>query len=219
MAKIQTLFGSLDELEKEQSQEKKSSLFGRMREAVTRTRENLSERIEEIVAVRQEIDQETIDDLEASLVAADLGVDTTVEVLDKLRERASHKQIGDSAELKRLLKQEIATILDATDHRPARQVVGPEVILVVGVNGTGKTTTLGKLAWLLRNQGKSVLLAAGDTFRAAAIEQLESGRSAAAWTDQNQSRRRSFGSALRRHARRAIAKDRLSAGGYGWAVA
>jgi len=172
MAKIQTLFGSLDELEK-QKEEQKSSLLGRMREAVTRTRENLSERIDEIVPFGREIDRDTLDDLEATLIAADLGTDTTQQVLDVLRDRVSRKQVGDVAELKRLLKEQIGDILRNSSMRPARHVDGPEVILVVGVNGTGKTTTLGKLAQYLRAQGKSVLLAAGDTFRAAAIEQLE----------------------------------------------
>jgi fused signal recognition particle receptor len=94
-------------------------------------------------------------------------------VLTHLRGKADRKQIENFEELKRLLKEEILRIINATNQRPARQVEGPEVILMVGVNGTGKTTTLGKLAAHLRERGKSVLLAAGDTFRAAAIEQLE----------------------------------------------
>jgi fused signal recognition particle receptor len=175
MAKIQTLFGSLDDLEKQkaEAEERKGTLFGRMREAVTRTRENLSERIEEIVPGNREIDQYTLDELEAILVSADLGTETVQEVLGKLRERVTRKQIENFEELKRLLKEEILAILDTVNRRPAKQVEGPEVILVVGVNGTGKTTTLGKLANLFRGQDRSVLLAAGDTFRAAAIEQLE----------------------------------------------
>jgi fused signal recognition particle receptor len=144
-----------------------------MKQAVSRTRENLSERIDEIVAFNKEIDANTLDDLEATLIAADLGTSTTHEVLDGLRERATHKQIGDIDELKRLLKEQIAAILNGASNVPPRRVDGPEVVLVVGVNGTGKTTTIGKLASLLRGQGKSVLLCAADTFRAAAIDQLE----------------------------------------------
>jgi fused signal recognition particle receptor len=144
-----------------------------MKQAVSRTRENLSERIDEIVAFNKEIDANTLDDLEATLIAADLGTSTTHEVLEGLRERATHKQIGDIDELKRLLKEEIAAILNGASNVPPRRVDGPEVVLVVGVNGTGKTTTIGKLASLLRGQGKSVLLCAADTFRAAAIDQLE----------------------------------------------
>ena len=164
---IQTLFGSLEE-------EKKPSFLDRMKEAVSRTRENLAERIEEAVSFGKEIDRNTLDDLEATLIGADLGTTTTQEVLGKLREKADRKQIKDVEELKRLLKEELLAILARAQSRPAERVEnGPEVILVVGVNGTGKTTTIGKLAGLLRGQGKTVLLCAADTFRAAAIEQLE----------------------------------------------
>jgi fused signal recognition particle receptor len=164
---IQTLFGSLDE-------EQKPSFLDRMKEAVTRTRENLSERIEAVASFGKEIDRATLDDLEATLLGADLGMATTHEVLEKLREKADRKQIGNVDELKRLLKEEILSILTTTDSQPLTKVDGtPEVILVVGVNGTGKTTTIGKLAQVLRSDGKTVLLCAADTFRAAAIEQLE----------------------------------------------
>jgi fused signal recognition particle receptor len=162
---IQTLFGSTEE---------KPSFLDRMKEAVTRTRENLAERIESVVSLGKEIDRGTLDDLEATLLGADLGTATTHEVLGKLREKADRKQIKDGNELKRLLKEELLAILLAANNRPVRTVVGtPEVILVVGVNGTGKTTTVGKLARTLRAGGKTVLLCAADTFRAAAIEQLE----------------------------------------------
>ncbi len=162
---IQTLFGST---------EQKPSFFDRMKEAVTRTRENLSERIEEVVAFSKEIDRATLDDLEATLLGADLGTTTTHEVLQKLREKADRKQIKDVDELKRLLKEELLAILRQGGSRPVQNVDGvPEVILLVGVNGTGKTTTIGKLSQVFRSQGKSVLLCAADTFRAAAIEQLE----------------------------------------------
>ena len=164
---IQTLFGSLDE-------QQKPGLFDRMKEAVTRTRENLSQRIEEVVSFGKEIDRATLDDLEATLIGADLGNTTTHEVLGKLREKADRKQIKNGDELRRLLKEELLSILNATNTRPVERVDGtPEVILVVGVNGTGKTTTIGKLSQVFRSQGKTVLLCAADTFRAAAIEQLE----------------------------------------------
>ncbi|HUQ49391.1 MAG TPA: signal recognition particle-docking protein FtsY [Terriglobales bacterium] len=165
---IQTLFGSLE------PQEKKTGLFDRMKEAVTRTRESLSERIEDIVSFGKEIDRDTLDELEATLISADLGTSTTHEVLEILREKADRKQIADATELKRLLKQELLAILNATPTKSVKAAAGdPEIVLVVGVNGTGKTTTIGKLAYALRTEGKSVLLCAADTFRAAAIEQLE----------------------------------------------
>jgi fused signal recognition particle receptor len=164
---IQTLFGSLQE-------NQKPSFFERMKEAVTRTRENLTERIEEVVSFGKEIDRSTLNDLEATLIGADLGTTTTREILAKLQEKADRKQIQNVEELKRLLKEELLAILNAANTRPVEKVEGtPEVILVVGVNGTGKTTTIGKLAQVFRSQGKTVLLCAADTFRAAAIEQLE----------------------------------------------
>jgi fused signal recognition particle receptor len=164
---IQTLFGSLEE-------QQKPSFLDRMKEAVSRTRENLAERIEDAVSFNKEIDRNTLDDLEATLIGADLGTTTTHEVLEKLREKADRKQIKDVNELKRLLKEELLAILTAANSQPVQKVDGtPEVILVVGVNGTGKTTTIGKLAQVFRSQGKNVLMCAADTFRAAAIEQLE----------------------------------------------
>jgi fused signal recognition particle receptor len=163
---IQTLFGS--------TEEEKPGFFKRMKEAVTRTRESLSERIEDAVGLRPEIDRETLDDLEASLIGADLGSATTNTVLEALREKVDRKQIADANELKRVLKEELLAILSSADKQPVARVDGePEVILVVGVNGVGKTTSIGKLAHVLRAQGKTVLLGAADTFRAAAIEQLE----------------------------------------------
>ena len=167
MAKIQTLFGSLDE------EPQKPGFLDRMKQAVQRTRENLSERIDEVVSFGKEIDRSTLDDLEGTLLGADLGTATTEEVLAALREKVDRKQIGNVEELKRVLKEELLNILSRANMQPAVAVEPPEVILVVGVNGTGKTTTIGKLAGVLRAQGKSVLMAAADTFRAAAIEQLE----------------------------------------------
>jgi fused signal recognition particle receptor len=161
---IQTLFGSIEE---------KPSFLDRMKQAVTRTRESLNERIEDLGALGKEIDRDTLDELEATLISADLGTATTAAVLETLRAKVDRKQIGDIDELKRVLKEELLKILDVTERLPVKVDGEPEVILVVGVNGTGKTTSTGKLAYALRVQGKSVLLAAADTFRAAAIEQLE----------------------------------------------
>ncbi|MDI3253933.1 MAG: signal recognition particle-docking protein FtsY [Bacillota bacterium] len=166
---IQTLFGSLKEAEEPE----KKSIFDRMKQAISRTRENLSDRIESVMALTREVDESALEDLEMSLLASDLGVTTTTEIIDHLRERAKRQQIRDGAELKSLLKEQIQGILDA-QQRPAPFVPAPPaVIMMVGVNGTGKTTTSGKLAAFYRSQGKTVLLCAADTFRAAAMEQLE----------------------------------------------
>src|SRR6201997_2847358 len=115
---IQTLFGSLEE------EQKKPSFLNRMKEAVSRTRENLAERIEEAVAFTKEIDRNTLDDLEATLIGADLGTTTTQEVLDKLRDKADRKQIKDINELKRLLKEELLSILNAANTPAAQRVEG-----------------------------------------------------------------------------------------------
>jgi fused signal recognition particle receptor len=166
---IQTLFGSTEEEPK-----KKEGFFDKMKQAVTRTRENLSERIEEVVSLSTEIDRGTLDDLEATLIGADLGTKTTEQLLSRLKEKADRKQITGVADLKRQLKEEVLAVLTRANIPPVEVQDGdPEVILVVGVNGTGKTTTIGKLSNILRGDGKSVLLCAADTFRAAAIEQLE----------------------------------------------
>jgi len=167
---IQTLFGSTEE----EQPKKKQGFFDRMKQAVTRTRENLSERIDEVVSLSVEIDRNTLDDLEATLIGADLGTKTTEQLLSRLKEKADRKQIKGVADLKQQLKEEVLNVLTRANIPPVEVQDGdPEVILVVGVNGTGKTTSIGKLSNVFRSAGKSVLLCAADTFRAAAIEQLE----------------------------------------------
>src|SRR5262249_52852807 len=152
---IQTLFGPPE-----------PTFVEKMKEAVTRTRETLSERIDEITAFTKEIDRDALDYLETVLISADLGATTTREILSRLREKADRKQIKDVAELKRLVQDQIREILNSTPQRMGKPPKGePEVVMVVGVNGTGKTTTIGKLAHALRSEGKSVLLCAADSLR------------------------------------------------------
>ena len=152
---------------------KPRGFFDRMKQAVSRTREALSDSIGSVVALTREIDENNLDDLELVLLASDIGSVTTNEIITHLRERALRQGINDGAELKSLLKAELRRILDSVAHPIAHPSTPPEVIMMVGVNGTGKTTTTGKLAAFYRAQGRSVLLCAADTFRAAAIEQLE----------------------------------------------
>ncbi|HZD48417.1 MAG TPA: signal recognition particle-docking protein FtsY [Silvibacterium sp.] len=166
---IQTLFGSL----KEEEEPKKKGFLDRMKEAVSRTRESLEERIDSVLSLTRTVDEPALEDLEMSLIASDIGVTTAAEIVATLRERAKRQQIRDGAELKDLLKAQLKALLDEQEQPPHRIAAPPEVILLVGVNGTGKTTTSGKLAAYLRGQGRTVLLCAADTFRAAAIEQLE----------------------------------------------
>ena len=154
-------------------QEQKRGLFDRMKQAVTRTRESLSDSITSVIALTREVDETTLTNLEPLLLAADLGAPTTALVMENLRQRALRTGIQGGDELKQLLKSELKQVLDNV-ARPIRHPASPpEVIMMVGVNGTGKTTTTGKLAAHFTAQGHTVLLCAADTFRAAAIEQLE----------------------------------------------
>ena len=151
----------------------RAGIFARMKQAVTRTRESLATRLDDVLAMTRTVDQAALDNLEAALLTSDLGLATTTAILDELRDRARHQDIAGGAELRTLLKAQITTILQA----PAIPVPDPEsppkVLFLVGVNGTGKTTSSGKLAAWHRAQSRSVLLCAADTFRAAAIEQLD----------------------------------------------
>ncbi len=179
-----TLFTGYDEEDKKKAQEalaaeeageevQKSGFFSRMREAVTRTRENFSSRINDIVALTREVDESSLEELETALIMSDIGVQTTTEIIDALRERARKQAIEGGEELRDLLKQHMVEILRAPIRPVVTPALPPKVTFLVGVNGTGKTTTSGKLASWYRAQEHSVLLCAADTFRAAAIEQLE----------------------------------------------
>jgi fused signal recognition particle receptor len=151
----------------------KRGLFDRMKQAVTRTRESFSESIGAVLALTREVDETSLVELEAVLLAADIGSATARKIIENLRQQGLRQGIAGGEELKRLLKLELKSVLDAVAIDAAPPASGPEVVMMVGVNGTGKTTTTGKLAAYYGMQGRSVLLCAADTFRAAAIEQLE----------------------------------------------
>ncbi len=167
-----SLFGSLNE-EPEEPEEQKAGFFGRMKQAVSRTRESFGSKIEGIVALTRTVDEAALEDLESALLTSDLGVQTTTEIIDALRERAKRQAIEGGAELRELLKEQIKAILEAPQRPVPFPAEPPKVTFLVGVNGTGKTTTSGKLAAWSRGQGRTAMLCAADTFRAAAIEQLE----------------------------------------------
>jgi fused signal recognition particle receptor len=161
---IQTLFGSV------QSQ---PSLLERLKSGIQKTRAGLVARLEDALAGRKEIDAALLEELESTLLAADIGVRTTTEILDRIKQQVDRRLLADAQELRALIREHLIEVLRATERPLARVSEPPAVILVVGVNGTGKTTTIGKLAHLFKSEGRSVLLCAADTFRAAAIEQLE----------------------------------------------
>jgi len=144
-----------------------------MRQAVSRTRESFSQKIADLAALTRTVDESALEELETALLSSDLGVPTTAAILDALRDRARHQAIEGGAELRQLLKEQLIAILRAPQHEIPTPPAPPKVTFLVGVNGTGKTTSSGKLAAWSRAQGRSVLLCAADTFRAAAIEQLE----------------------------------------------
>jgi fused signal recognition particle receptor len=175
MSDFISLFGSLKEPEEpeKREEEQKSGFFGRMRQAVTRTRESFTSKIEDIVAMTRTVDEHDLEELEAALITSVIGVQTTTEILDALRARARLQAIQGGEELRDLLKTSIRQILEAPGRPIPAPAAPPKVTFLVGVNGTGKTTTSGKLAAWSRAQNRTVLLCAADTFRAAAIEQLE----------------------------------------------
>jgi fused signal recognition particle receptor len=174
MPEFITLFGNQDDKpEQTPEPEEKRGFFGRMRDAVTRTRESFSSRIGDLVALTREVDEAALEDLETALLTSDIGVQTTTEILEALRDRARHQAIEGGAELRDLLKEQLRTILEAPQQPVPLPDAPPKVTFLVGVNGTGKTTTSGKLAAWYRAHGQTALLCAADTFRAAAIEQLE----------------------------------------------
>jgi fused signal recognition particle receptor len=145
----------------------------RLKEGLTKTRKGFTEKIEQLVTGYAAIDDDLLDDLEALLIAADVGVKTASGLLADIRAAVKAKQINGPDDLIPFLKTRIAAILAAGEGAPREAEAGPTVIMVVGVNGVGKTTTIAKLGHYYRDQGRRVLLAAGDTFRAAASEQLE----------------------------------------------
>jgi fused signal recognition particle receptor len=161
---IQTLFGSV---------EQEPTLLEKLKHGVQKTRDGLVSRIEDVISGKKQIDADLLEELEYTLISADIGVATTEDILNRIRERVDRKLVGDSSELRSLIREYLLEVLQSND-RPLPYVDEPPVVvMVVGVNGAGKTTTIGKLAAHMKSEGHTVLLCAADTFRAAAIEQLE----------------------------------------------
>lgn len=161
---IQTLFGSVPQ---------EPTLLEKLKSGVEKTRAGLVSRLEDVIGGQKKIDADLLDELEYTLISADIGVATTQDILDRIRERVERHLVNDAAELKSLIREQLLEILQGAERPIPRVEAPPAVVMVVGVNGAGKTTTIGKLAQLYHSEGRSVLLCAADTFRAAAIEQLE----------------------------------------------
>ncbi|UQC72935.1 signal recognition particle-docking protein FtsY [Lelliottia sp. AC1] len=161
-----------EEIVQEQEKPTKEGFFARLKRSLVRTKENLGSGFISLFRGKK-IDDDLFEELEEQLLIADVGVETTRKIIAKLTESASRKQLRDAEALYGLLKDEMGEILAKVDEPLNIEGKTPFVILMVGVNGVGKTTTIGKLARQFEQQGKSVMLAAGDTFRAAAVEQLQ----------------------------------------------
>ena len=146
--------------------------FDKLKQGLGKTKSSINEKINNVFSVFRKVDEELLDELEEVLIMSDIGVETSVKIIDNLRERIKKEKIEDEENVKKALRDEMKKILDSQDIS-LNLNTKPSVILVVGVNGVGKTTSIGKIANRLKKDGKKVVLAAADTFRAAAVEQLE----------------------------------------------
>ena len=146
--------------------------FEKLKEGLNKTRKSISDRIDQVLATFVKVDEELFEELEEILITADMGIETTDRIISGLREKVKLRRITEASEVKELLQEEISSIFSGSDQG-LKLDTKPSVIIVIGVNGVGKTTSIGKIAANLTQKGKKVIIAAGDTFRAAAIEQLE----------------------------------------------
>ena len=146
--------------------------FDKLKNGLGKTRDNFNEKINNVFSSFRKVDEELLEELEEILIMSDIGVETSTEIISNLREKIKKEKINDEEGVKKALKEEMQEILDEVDNS-LKLDTKPSIILVVGVNGVGKTTTIGKIANKLRLEGKKVIVAAADTFRAAAVEQLE----------------------------------------------
>ncbi len=164
----------------EPAPERKPGLFKRLKKSLTRTRSSFTDGLANLVLGRKEIDDELLEELETLLLVADVGVEATTRIINNLNGRVRRKELSDPDALSAALKAQLQDILQQNEKPVLQPSPGkPQVILMIGINGAGKTTTIGKLAKQLQKEGNSVMLAAGDTFRAAAVEQLQ------AWGERN----------------------------------
>ncbi|NLD50305.1 MAG: signal recognition particle-docking protein FtsY [Clostridiaceae bacterium] len=146
--------------------------FDRLKEGLKKTKNTITERIDKVLVSFGKIDEELFEELEEILITSDVGIDTSLKIIEDLKKKVKDNKVIDPLKVKELLKEELSEIL-GRGNSELNLGTSPSVILVVGVNGVGKTTSIGKIANLLKSRGKKVVLAAGDTFRAAAIDQLE----------------------------------------------
>lgn len=158
----------------EDDEEDKLGFFAKLKLGLTKTRDSFTAQLNDILKSFHKVDEELFEELEELLIMSDVGMETTMDLIDQLEDRVREERVTEPERVIELLKEAIAEkMLNSVESNELNIEPSPAVILVVGVNGVGKTTTIGKLSYRLKNEGKKVLVAAGDTFRAAAIEQLE----------------------------------------------
>ncbi|SHI81179.1 signal recognition particle-docking protein FtsY [Geosporobacter subterraneus DSM 17957] len=158
---------------KEEKVPEKLGFFARLKEGLTKTRQGIADKVDQVLKTYKKVDDELFEEIEEILITSDVGVNTTMKIIEKLRTEAKERKVTEASDLKGLLKEILVEILDYGDAHQLGIHPAPAILLIVGVNGVGKTTSIGKIAHRIKSQGKKVLLAAGDTFRAAAIDQLE----------------------------------------------
>ena len=146
--------------------------FDKLKQGLTKTKESINDKINNVFSNFRKVDEELLEELEEALIMSDMGVETSTQIISNLREKIKKEKIGESEQVKEALREEIEKILEKCDNS-LKLETKPSVILVIGVNGVGKTTSIGKMAARLARDGKKVIVAAADTFRAAAVEQLE----------------------------------------------
>jgi fused signal recognition particle receptor len=161
---IQTLFGSVAS---------EPNLLDKLKAGIQKTRSGLVDKLEDVLSGKKEIDADLLEELEYTLITADIGVKTTQEILERIRLQVDRKLTGDAHEIRNLIREQILEVLAASETPIHTVTAPPAVVMLVGINGAGKTTTIGKLAHRFLGENRKVLLCAADTFRAAAIEQLE----------------------------------------------
>ncbi|KNF08781.1 signal recognition particle receptor FtsY [Gottschalkia purinilytica] len=172
--KIEEINEQTEEEAKEKIETEKKGFFSRLKSGLEKTRKGITEKVDGILGSYKKIDEELFEDLEEALITADIGVNTTLDIIEKVKQKIKERKITEVNDIKDILKEEIREVLTQGDSNSKLNIEpSPAIILVVGVNGAGKTTTIGKLSSRLKQEGKKVMIAAGDTFRAAAIEQLD----------------------------------------------